>query len=334
MEACPFCGGEVSEQVVIYGGTCPHCFGHIPGEEAATDPGDDVREAQEASDRKRAQRRAMLPIFIAAPVVLAIAGAVLFYVLQPEPELAVLDLDEGEFYTPDLDGLVVAQAEEEPPSDADEDDGVASAEAVADTPSDAASGSADDRVAASSRAESKGSVPTLRRPKLSGGQASSDAELLSGLSAAEAEDITRDVKRGADLAPTRSGDLELKTGMSTSGSLGGSGVSLDMGSISQSAGPLSGQRAIAQMISGVLRRQLPRLRPCYESSLRADPSFGGSWVLTFTVETDGSVSAPRATASDTSNAMFEECLVRRVEGWRFQRIVKPQPVKKTVDFSR
>jgi len=325
VEACPFCGGEVSEQVVLYGGTCPTCFGHIPGEEAATDPGEDVKQALEAEDRKRAQRKALLPLLIAAPIVLLIAGGALWLALRPEPELAMLDLDEGQFYTPDLDGLIVAQAEEPPKGEADEKEPASTTR----------KGSDDTRVAAAKTEKQADLAPSIKAPNLSGGDAASDAELLSGLGAAEAEDITRSVKTGEDLTPNGiEKDLDLKTKLSTGGSVGGGGMAMEMGSISQSGPPLSNPQKIAYMVQGVLRRQLPRLRPCYESSLRANPGFRGSWVLTFTIETDGSVSSARANGQDASDDLFEQCLVRRIEGWRFKRIVKPQPVKKTVDFTK
>ena len=151
----------------------------------------------------------------------------------------------------------------------------------------------------------------------------------------DAEDITRSVRAGEDLAPASAGkDLELSTRLSSGGSVGSGGMAMDMGSISQSAAPLSSQQQIAMMVQDVLRRQLPRLRPCYESSLRANPGFQGSWVLTFTVETDGSVAHAKASPTGPGDELFEQCLVRRIEGWRFKRIVKPQPVKKTVDFKK
>ena len=45
VEQCPFCASEVTEQTILYGGTCGSCFAHIPGEEAATDPGEDAKAA-------------------------------------------------------------------------------------------------------------------------------------------------------------------------------------------------------------------------------------------------------------------------------------------------
>ena len=42
MGECPFCGAGVDEDLIALGGICPRCFGEIPGEQTATDPGDDL----------------------------------------------------------------------------------------------------------------------------------------------------------------------------------------------------------------------------------------------------------------------------------------------------
>ena len=40
MGVCPFCHAEAEEELLLYGGSCPHCLLEIPGEEAPTDPGE------------------------------------------------------------------------------------------------------------------------------------------------------------------------------------------------------------------------------------------------------------------------------------------------------
>jgi hypothetical protein len=49
MGACPFCKGDVDDDILTFGGRCPHCLIEIPGEEAPTDPGADARAAEEAA---------------------------------------------------------------------------------------------------------------------------------------------------------------------------------------------------------------------------------------------------------------------------------------------
>lgn len=328
MEACPFCGGQIDEQVVLYGGTCPACFAHIPGEEAATDPGEDVKQAQEAEDRRRAKRRALVPVLIAAPVLIAIVGVSAWLALRPEPELALLDLDGGEFYTPDLDSLVVAQPTAEDPKLADEasDKGKSDGSSATTRPA----GDPDRKVALTKQGSDD--AQTMRTARIGQGTPD-DADLLASLgSANDVEDITRKVRDGADIdAPT---DLKTRFELKSSSTNMAGSMDVDMGTVSQSGAPLSNSMQIARMIQGVMRRQLPKLRSCYESSLRANPSLEGSWVLTFTVETDGSVRQAGARGTGASEGLFEDCLTKKIRGWRFQRIVKPQPVKKTLEFTR
>ncbi|MFT7521750.1 MAG: hypothetical protein ACI9MC_003902, partial [Kiritimatiellia bacterium] len=114
MSECPFCAADIDEQVTLYGGTCQNCFAIVPGEEAATDPGEDVKQVQVVEDRKRAKRRALLPFALAVPLVVGVVGVATWFFLAPQPELAVLDLDAGEYYMPDLDQLVVASVDVEP----------------------------------------------------------------------------------------------------------------------------------------------------------------------------------------------------------------------------
>jgi hypothetical protein len=334
VEACPFCGGEVEESVVLYGGTCPHCFAHIPGEEAATDPGEEVAQAQAEQDRRRARRRALLPLLVVAPVVLILAGVATWLVLRPEPELAVLDLDAGEFYMPDADVLVVAHTEDEPPADATEEPaGDTSADGVADAGNGgavASRGSAGTKAAAR-QVDPKVEAPVLRKPRLSG--ASDDDELLAELSQVEVTDATRQIRGGtADLGETPELETNLKISSSAPRDGVGTGFQMDVGSVSQSAAPLSNPTLIGRMVQRVLRRQLPRLRTCYDRVLRARPDLEGSWVLTFTIETDGSVRKATAIPEGASDATFEQCLESRMTAWQFERITKPQPVKKTVPF--
>ena len=71
---CPFCESEVSEQLALYGGRCPTCFGDIPGEEAATDPGEAVKQQEAADDARRAKMKVYAPVLFALPVLVTIVG--------------------------------------------------------------------------------------------------------------------------------------------------------------------------------------------------------------------------------------------------------------------
>ncbi|MBM4366011.1 MAG: AgmX/PglI C-terminal domain-containing protein [Deltaproteobacteria bacterium] len=94
--ACPFCKGVVPPDLARAGGNCPHCMLEIPGEEAATDPGLEMRKKQEAEAAKVARvqkRRRGLFTGVLLLLLVAAAGVTYLEVLRQEGEL-VYDIDE------------------------------------------------------------------------------------------------------------------------------------------------------------------------------------------------------------------------------------------------
>lgn len=105
MSECPFCGSQVSEDLVTYGGTCPKCFAEIPGEEAATDPGVEVKAALDRRDRRKATLRMVASLSAMLFVVGCTGFAAMVTLLWPEPQVAaILDFDVLEFPIPDIAG--------------------------------------------------------------------------------------------------------------------------------------------------------------------------------------------------------------------------------------
>lgn len=129
---CPFCGSKVPEDLVTFGGVCPTCFAEIPGEEAATDPGEQVKAQNAQRDRMRATARTLLPLVVIVPVLGVLALLALWFLTRPAPEVVLLDFDEFEDYP--MPELVAAAPEP--------DDGVAAVEPAeaAGTPEGAATG--------------------------------------------------------------------------------------------------------------------------------------------------------------------------------------------------
>jgi hypothetical protein len=117
---CPFCGSNVTEDLVTYGGTCPKCFAEIPGEEAPTDPGVEAREAQERRDRRWALARTVGGLSVMLSIVSCTGAIALGLVLWPEPQVAdLLDFDAVDFPMPDIVGeedLVASQPRPRRPS--------------------------------------------------------------------------------------------------------------------------------------------------------------------------------------------------------------------------
>lgn len=92
---CPFCGAVVSENLLLFGGSCPSCFGKIPGEEVATHPGfAEMAKLEKASD-DQARRRTLLPFVFAAGGLTALGLlAVGFVIWNQDPVVEPLNFDE------------------------------------------------------------------------------------------------------------------------------------------------------------------------------------------------------------------------------------------------
>ena len=307
---CPFCESEVSEQLALYGGRCPTCFGDIPGEEAATDPGEAVKQQEAADDARRAKMKVYAPVLFALPVLVMIVGFTGWTLLQPEPELEVMDLDAIEFSMPEMDMLIVAA--DEPKKEATE----------------------------KTQKSSSGTRRTKvgeRRVKLGeAGKASGDEQgLLDALGGDEAQagDGLRGPRRAGttDAMPeflgTTSGE-RMQTGLKTDGD------TLSTVSVGVGQSRLTDAKQIQDMVIRVLQRQVPALRTCYESRLRADSSLSGKWTLYFNVTPEGRVGRPRAVGQSTQDELLETCLLNKMNKWRFQTIKGTVPFKKTVTFAR
>ena len=91
MPECPFCRAEVEEDLVLYGGSCPHCFNAIPGEETPTDPG----VAKKGEAKKEESSGPGMGRVVAAAALLAIFGGGIFALTRDKP-LSAVEL-EGEF---------------------------------------------------------------------------------------------------------------------------------------------------------------------------------------------------------------------------------------------
>lgn len=120
MGICPFCGTKIPETTLLYGGSCPKCFGEIPGEEAATDPGAEVRARQARSDNRRAVFKTVIPLLLVVPMLGVLMIVALGFVLwNRDPVLEPLDFDAmGDGIAYDIVELPVPE-EPEPAVDPD-----------------------------------------------------------------------------------------------------------------------------------------------------------------------------------------------------------------------
>jgi hypothetical protein len=97
VDHCPLCGAEVPAALIVDGGTCPRCFGRIPGEDAPTDPG---RSPAPAPTVERSARAGLVGAWGAVGV---LAVGVLAVWLWPRPEPSgMLDFDALDFPVPEV----------------------------------------------------------------------------------------------------------------------------------------------------------------------------------------------------------------------------------------
>jgi len=307
---CPFCGSSVPEDLVTYGGPCPKCFAEIPGEEAPTDPGAEARAIQERKDRRGATIKAFVGLAAMAAVVSCAGITALGVVFWPEPEVAVLDFDSMDYDYPEFEltgkpeGEKVAQADPKP--------------------SNGGGGTAP-------RPQPSKGGPDLDKFK-SGYDGGSEDDPGAGLEdgVAEVDDGPRGTRGGTDGPVEGPKDVKLE-------GPGGSTEKL----LEADLGPKVGRRgevldnpdAIRQMIGKEMALRMGTLKPCYERQLKRDATLGGRWLLKYTVTKEGKAVGASATGRDASNAEMEQCIADTIEKrWKFQRIVRDQPVQKTIAF--
>lgn len=296
MSECPFCGAGVSEDLVTYGGTCPKCFAEIPGEEAATDPGVEVKAAQDRRDHRRARMRAVIGL-TALLLLVSCTGIVAFaMLLWPEPEVAEL-LDFDTLGLPEVEIV-----------------------------------GADDLAGGTS---SGGGTRTARdRAELFVNEGGGIDRSRTGLGddPTATGNATQGTRLRTEINPI---SPELGGGVARTGPGGSVDLSIDAPKLHRDENVvLSDPAAIRQMIGERMVEYIPGLTMCYERRLKLKPSLQGRWKLNFTVLTTGFATDITATAVDRGDREFESCLVEHVrENWRFGKITVNQPIQKTLKFA-
>jgi hypothetical protein len=296
---CPFCGSALARNLLADGGTCPKCLAEIPGEEAPTDPGAEIRAALERRDRRWVTvRNAVLST--SAIGIVAIAGVVaITLALWPEPEVAaLLDFDTLDFPMPEVVGSETAMAVVKPRPDV-----------VRTTPA----------VSGASRFTPPGGV--------AGGTAT--ANDLPGSTVAVAPDGPRGSRSGT------AGPTGPALGISpTAGSRSGVSLALDTPKVRRDDNlVLSDPDAIRQMIGEYMAEQIPQLNVCYDRRLKASPTLRGRWKLQFTVNRNGEVEHAVVEAIERSDQELEKCIATHVaREWEFGKVAMDQPVSRTLRF--
>lgn len=74
-----------------------------------------------------------------------------------------------------------------------------------------------------------------------------------------------------------------------------------------------------EQIAEVIRRHIGQVRYCYEKGLQSSPKLSGRVSVKFKIAPSGRVSVASVSRSSLRNSRVENCIVRRLKGWRFPK---------------
>lgn len=246
---CPFCRGVVPPDVALHGGNCPHCMLEIPGEEAPTDPGaqlrakhDAERKVAEARLRKLRAVRNVLAVFV-----FALAGIAAYSYNEKRKADLVYELEDYDFVS---DAALRRAAPKAEPG----------AAASATAPASAAA------PAATARRSS--------RPRLGLGDAPPGLGDASDGSGASVASVAADAGVGPSLTGGRggssTGDSTVKM-IETTRADGGIGTSAVTFKVSRpNASTCETDDEIKDMAREVIQAYAPQLQACYNQALKVD----------------------------------------------------------------
>lgn len=96
-------------------------------------------------------------------------------------------------------------------------------------------------------------------------------------------------------------------------------------SVSTPVGPEydAGQEGVTgtymQITRKIVRAHLPEVKHCYDLGLKQDSQLAGRIVVKFKITGDGSVDEAEIASSDLANETVSDCIVSRVERWKFAK---------------
>ena len=308
MSSCPFCQGEIADDLERFGGPCPHCFNEIPGEEAATDPGVAAQAAEKQAQQLQAKKRGMRTVLIGGVALLVLAGGGGWFGYQEhlkQQQIAALlaweDTAVAEFTFVTTEELEAMEAEIQALEEAALEDEKKAAELEA-------------RKAAYAAKQAE--------------KAAQDQEL------AQFDDKWANADAGEAAPTTTKSTMGGPTGgMSTlSPNIGISGGGPDV-DVVRKGQTMKGDAQIRKMVDQYVGRQSGAIQFCYQQAMNKNAGLGGAWHLTFRLNKDGTLSNVKFTATGSNaDATFENCVVRRVQKWQMNETDSPLDYKKKFAF--
>ena len=136
-------------------------------------------------------------------------------------------------------------------------------------------------------------------------------------------DVGPDANRDPDGA--RSMEFNRPTlviGLAPRGAIRGAGGGPGLGSTASFAAPPAegGTTPLgATELRSAIKRQMPKLRACYERALKQDGRLEGRMMLAWKVRADGGVKDVRLAKDNLKEPRLARCVVDTVAGWRFPR---------------
>lgn len=290
---CPFCKGQISNDLARFGGNCPHCLLEVPGDEAPTDPGLVARNRQAEEDRKAAlvRRRRRIIAGVSSSLFLGLAVVIGIWRYQVYLESLVYELPE--YYQRSLEELEAAAAQE--------------AEA--------------EKAEAAKVAEAK--ARNTKKPSTNNGTAGSAGGTTGGTTGetgTKSPPVAAAPENGtAEVPMSGTGGPSISTG---------GGITLS----AKDVGILSSDDEIRAMAAKAISVYSRQIDTCYINRAKQNPRFNGAWKLTLTITKEGTVEDVAVVALSTKDSEMQACIERNAAQWKFQRIAHDQRVSRTFRY--
>jgi hypothetical protein len=304
MGSCPFCRGDVAEDVLLNGGHCPHCLIEIPGEETPTDPGEQAKAMQQAEEAA-AKGGGKGPLIAVAAVVLIGLGVGGWFATRADPADEVYMDDSEDFvFAPSTQHVDLPG--EEQPEDAAETAGA-------------------------------GSTRTAKRDVSGGGSGGSVAK-------ASPPPTGGSIAGNPEAAPPAQGGMVPSVASGPAESGASPPVAADpLGAFAMASGPASkGPQGIVlekdgdiyEMVRSVLQVKGNQMKQCYEQRLKVKSDLRGTWNVSFDILESGRTASVKIKGQGVKDSALESCMKAKVEKWTFQRIARSTHIDKPFGFGR
>lgn len=287
MAYCPFCKRDVPERLVLHGGTCPHCFGDIPGEETPTDPGEQVKEQIRRETEASARSRALKPVLALLPVAVLMLSTFAWFLWPVEvQELDIgdiaINLDFESFDAPAGAGGTIVKPTGSKRADA---------------------GKQPDKIEPGTRPP-----PDARNLQLDGpGSPTGPGAVATEYQPDKARQI------GGATPPPGS---RVQPGLGDALPTDGASPFNDLSPTASRGNPeLTNDSDITRALKDTISARKGRLKQCYEQSLKADETLGGQWKVSMVIQKDGSFSKVAVKPVNHPSAAFEACVRDQVATW-------------------